>query len=250
MYTDTVSFFEQPAFFVVIVILGVLVAAGITYEIMRQKARTLRTEEQTQREKMLQSLTAIANATDVNDEYTDGHSRRVAAYSAEISRRMGMDSEFIENIYYIGLLHDVGKIGVATEIIKKLGKLTDDEYESIKLHTSIGYEIVKDITAIPGLVEGVSQHHERWDGKGYHQGLEGEDIALTARIIAIADAYDAMASERSYRTALSKNVIIQELEDCAGLHFDPHIASIAGELVGNGVFESVDSEKYFLTNEL
>ncbi|MCL2221385.1 MAG: HD-GYP domain-containing protein [Oscillospiraceae bacterium] len=234
--------FENPAFLVGMVLLGILVAAGVTYEIMRHKTRALRNKGKEDRNVIIQSLQAIANAIDANDEYSSGHSLRVAAYSVEIARHMEMDKEFIDNIYYIGLLHDIGKIGISTTIIKKLGKLTDEEYESMKAHTIIGLEIVKNVTAISGLTAGVGQHHERWDGKGYHEGLEGEDIALTARIIAVADAYDAMSSERSYRTALPKNVIVQEFEDCAGLQFDPTIAAIARELIENGDFEKASAE--------
>jgi len=247
MVTDSAystAFHEHPVFLVVIVLLGIFATAGITYEMMRQRARTAsHAHGKQQRDKIMQSLTAVANAIDANDEYTAGHSMRVAAYSVEIADRMGMDKSFLENIYYTGLLHDVGKIGISTEIIKKLGKLTAEEYESIKSHTNIGFEIVKNVTAIPGLIDGVTEHHERWDGKGYHQGLEGEEISLTGRIIAVADAYDAMSSERSYRTALSKKVIVQEFEDCAGLQFDPHIASVAGELIENGEFKRIILEE-------
>jgi putative nucleotidyltransferase with HDIG domain len=196
----------------------------------------------------VQSLTAIANTIDAKDEYTSGHSVRVATYSAEIARRMGMDKEFTENLYYIGLLHDVGKIGIPNEIINKPGKLTVDEYDSMKTHTAIGFEILKGITAIPNLTAGAIEHHERWDGKGYQNGISGENISLQARIIAIADTYDAMSSDRSYRKALPKGVILEELKKCEGTQFDPQITAIAIELIENGDFERIDTDK--ITNSL
>ncbi|MCL2198344.1 MAG: HD domain-containing protein [Defluviitaleaceae bacterium] len=242
------AFFEHTLVWVIIFVLGVLGVTWITFAVTRYRTQALQARQLEYRELIVQSLTAIANTIDAKDKYTSGHSVRVATFSVEIARRMGMDKEFTENLYYIGLLHDVGKIGIPNEIINKPGKLTDDEYNSMKTHTAIGFEILKGITAIPNLTAGAIEHHERWDGKGYQNGISGENISLQARIIAIADTYDAMSSDRSYRKALPKEAILQELKKCEGTQFDPHIASIAIELIENGDFEKIDTEK--ITNSL
>ncbi|MCL2169197.1 MAG: HD domain-containing protein [Defluviitaleaceae bacterium] len=244
-----IEFFKELAFLehglarTALIILGFLGVAAITFAITRFRTRALQVRQEEYRELIIQSLTAIANTIDAKDEYTSGHSVRVAAYSVEIARRMGKDNEFTENLYYIGLLHDVGKIGIPNEIINKPGKLTHDEYESMKTHTTIGFEILKGITAIPNLTAGAIEHHERWDGKGYQNGISGENISLQARIIAVADAYDAMSSDRSYREAMPKDTIIEELKKCSGTQFDPRIASITIELIENGDFEKIDTKK-------
>jgi energy-coupling factor transport system substrate-specific component len=233
------AFFEHTIVWVVIFMLGFFVVVAISVAITRYRTRALHARQQEYRELIVQSLTAIANTIDAKDQYTSGHSVRVASYSVEIAKRMGMDKEFTENLYYIGLLHDVGKIGISNEIINKPGKLTEEEYNSMKTHTTIGFEILKGITAIPNLTAGAIEHHERWDGKGYQNGISGEEISLQARIIAVADTYDAMSSDRSYRKAVTKEFIIKELNDCKGSQFDPHITSIAIDLIQNGEFEKI-----------
>jgi len=236
----TIDFFKELAFFehtivwVALILLGIIMVVALSAAIIRLRTRALQARQQEYREIIIQSLTAIANAIDAKDEYTSGHSVRVANYSVGIARKMGMDSEFTENLYYIGLLHDVGKIGIANEIINKPGKLTDEEYNEMKTHPGIGYEILKGITAIPFLTAGAIEHHERWDGKGYQAGISGENISLQARIIAVADTYDAMSSDRSYRKALPQDVILAELKKCEGTQFDPQITPIAIELIESG----------------
>ncbi|MCL2170998.1 MAG: HD domain-containing protein, partial [Defluviitaleaceae bacterium] len=230
------TLFEHAIVWVLVFALGFFAIIGIGYGIMRYRVRALQARQQEYRELIVQSLTAIANTIDAKDAYTSGHSVRVATYSVEIARRMGMDDEFTENLYYIGLLHDVGKIGIPNEIINKPGKLTDEEYDAMKTHTTIGFEILKGITAIPNLTAGAIEHHERWDGKGYQSGISGEDISLQARIIAIADTYDAMSSDRSYRKALPKEDILEELKRCEGTQFDPRIVAVAIDLIKKGKF--------------
>ena len=236
------AFFEHTVVWVAVVILGLLLVVAVTCAIIRIRTRRYLARQQEYRNIITQSLTAIANAIDAKDAYTSGHSVRVATYSAEIARRMGLDKESIENLYYTGLLHDVGKIGVSNDIINKPGKLTDEEYEAMKAHTGIGYEILKGITAIPNLTAGAAEHHERWDGKGYQKGTAGEDISLQARIISVADAYDAMSTDRSYRKALSREVIQAELKKYSGTQFDPQIASIAADMIEEGYFDKICME--------
>jgi diguanylate cyclase (GGDEF)-like protein/putative nucleotidyltransferase with HDIG domain len=172
----------------------------------------------------LQTIETIANTLDAKDEYTQGHSRRVSEYAVQIAREMHMDEEETENIKYIALLHDIGKIGVPDYVLNKPGRLTDSEYELMKQHTVTGGEILKDIGLFKDLDVGAKYHHERYDGKGYPNGLKGEEIPLVARIICMADSYDAMTSNRVYRNHLSKEVVMSEIERCRGTQFDPNVA--------------------------
>lgn len=178
-----------------------------------------------------QIITALSNAVEAKDLYTSGHSVRVAAYVREIMYRLGGDENQQTNAYYMGLLHDVGKIRVSDAIINKNGKLTDEEYEQIKLHTVAGYHMLKDVTVIPDLAMGARWHHERYDGNGYPNGLSGENIPLIARIISVADAYDAMTSNRSYRDGMSKQRVRSEIEKGMGTQFDPKIARIMLDMI-------------------
>ena len=144
---------------------------------------------------------------------------------------MGFNEEELNNIYYIGLLHDCGKIGVPDYILGKPGKLTEEEFEKIKSHTVRGGEILSRFKSINNVSDGALYHHERYDGKGYPKGLKGEEIPLIARIICVADAFDAMNSNRIYREKLTHDYIINELNDNKGTQFDPHIADIMIELI-------------------
>ena len=174
---------------------------------------------------------ALAKTIDAKDTYTHGHSERVADYARLIARRAGDDEEAQERIYYMGLLHDIGKIGVAGNIINKSSKLDDDEFQSIQSHTIIGSEILRNISRFPDLSIGARSHHERYDGKGYPDHLVGEDIPRPARIIAVADTYDAMTSSRSYRKGLPQDVARAEIEKGRGAQFDPHFADLMLQLI-------------------
>lgn len=191
----------------------------------------------------LQTIETIANTIDAKDEYTKGHSSRVSEYSAEIASRLGMGEREVMNIRYIALLHDIGKIGVPDAVLNKPGKLTDAEYELIKKHTTVGGEILKDIDMLPDLDVGAKYHHERYDGKGYPLGLKGEEIPLTARIICLADAYDAMTSNRVYRKHLQKEIVLEELKKCRGKQFDPQITDVFLEYLENGTEELPEEEE-------
>ncbi len=173
-----------------------------------------------------QVVMALAGAIDAKDTYTNGHSSRVALYSRTIAGLAGFTHEAQEEIYMIGLLHDVGKIGVPDAIINKPGKLNDEEYEIIKSHPVLGEKILRRIPDFPKLLTGARYHHERYDGKGYPDGLAGEQIPVEARIIAVADAYDAMSSRRSYRDVLPQAQIRAEMEEGKGTQFDPVFADI------------------------
>ena len=174
----------------------------------------------------IQIVEALAASVDAKDRYTHGHSSRVAAYSREIAKRVGYSEEEQDKIYMMGLLHDVGKIGIQDAIINKPSRLTEEEYAMIKTHPVVGAEILKKIQDIPELVVGARWHHERYDGRGYPDGLEGDNIPEVARIIAVADTYDAMTSNRSYRGYLPQEKVRAEIERCKGSQFDPRFADI------------------------
>ncbi len=185
------------------------------------------TEARKKEAEMFEETTeALANAIDAKDKYTSGHSIRVAIYSRQIAREAHLPQKTCDQVYFAALLHDVGKIGVPLEIINKVGKLTDDEYAEIKKHPVFGYQILSSIQQAPYLAEGARYHHERYDGKGYPDGIMGVDIPVIARIIAVADAYDAMTSVRSYREPLTKQKVKEELLRGIGTQFDPTFARI------------------------
>lgn len=186
----------------------------------------LKSEQEKMQMMFEQTSKALASAIDAKDEYTHGHSRRVAKYSELIAKNSGKSIEECQRVYYAALLHDVGKIGIPDYIINKAGKLTKEEYEIIKQHTSIGSQILSSISSTPYLSLGARYHHERYDGNGYPEGLSGKNIPEIARIIAVADAYDTMTSKRSYRAPLAKQLVREEIIKGSGTQFDPEFARI------------------------
>ena len=182
-----------------------------------------------------QTVKALADAIDAKDTYTNGHSTRVADYSKEIARRAGFSEAIQNDIYMMGLLHDVGKIGIPNAIINKPSKLTDEEFDVIKNHPILGEKILKNITEFPRLLIGARWHHERYDGMGYPDGIAGEKIPIEARIIAIADSYDAMTSKRSYRDNLPQAVVRTEVEKGKSTQFDPKFAEIMLSMIDEDV---------------
>lgn len=195
-----------------------------------------------QKNMLIQVMTAFSEALDAKDEYTSGHSHRVASYAKEIMRRLGGSEEEQEEAYYTGLLHDVGKIRVPDAVINKPGKLTPEEFEEIKVHTEAGYQILKNVFALNDLSGGARWHHERYDGTGYPNGIKGEDIPLIARIISVADAYDAMTSNRSYREPMSQDMVREQIVGGMGTQFDAKIAQI--------MLDMMDEDKDYRLREL
>ncbi len=173
-----------------------------------------------------QTAEALASAIDAKDPYTHGHSARVAMYSVQIAREAGLSEEMCEQVYFAALLHDVGKIGVPSAIINKAGRLTDEEFRMIKQHPVTGNQILSSIQQSPYLSIGAHYHHERYDGRGYPTGLKGNDIPEIARIIGVADAYDAMTSKRSYRDPIPQQMVREEIMKGIGTQFDPEYAKI------------------------
>ena len=194
-------------------------------------------------EKMILSmkmLETLAGTLDAKDKYTNGHSMRVAFYSTRLAETLGWDKEQISMLRYEALLHDIGKIGVPDAILNKPAKLSEMEFGLIKSHTIVGSDILKNMIAVPGACEVARYHHERYDGKGYPSGLSGTDIPLNARIVCIADAYDAMSSDRIYRKALSREKIRQELMDGSGTQFDPELLNRFVEIMDADKLDILD----------
>jgi HD-GYP domain-containing protein (c-di-GMP phosphodiesterase class II) len=175
------------------------------------------------RENFLDTIRSLTAALDAKDPYTRGHSDRVAGYVVEIARRLKMPEDQVEDLKYIALLHDAGKIGTSEQILHKPGRLNDDEFQKMQCHSAIGADIVRNVKMLAKGAEIIRHHHERWDGRGYPDGKKGDEIPVSSRIIAVADAFDAMISDRPYRAAMSPEAALQEITRCAGTQLDPRI---------------------------
>jgi len=196
-----------------------------------------------EREFSMDVIKTLVGTIDAKDKYTNGHSIRVAEYSRDIAGKLGMNESEVSHVYIAGLLHDIGKIGVPDNIINKTSRLDDDEFAVIKTHPEIGYHLLDMLKKMEDISVGAYYHHERYDGKGYPQGLKGEEIPYLARIIAVADAYDAMTSNRSYRKALSQDIVRGEIEKGKGKQFDPQMADAMLEV------DLVVAEKVYGVND-
>jgi HD-GYP domain-containing protein (c-di-GMP phosphodiesterase class II) len=174
----------------------------------------------------LGTLEALTSAIDAKDRYTCGHSQRVAHLTKHLALAAGLDDYTANRLHITGLVHDVGKIGVPEIVLTKPGKLTKEEFDLIKKHPEIGHRILKDIPQLQDILPGVLHHHEAWTGGGYPAGLSGEQIPLAARVIALADSFDAMSSTRTYRSAMSRDEVHKEIDRCTGTQFDPELAPI------------------------
>lgn len=183
-----------------------------------------------QRALFLATVRSLAASIDAKDRYTRGHSERVSILGAALARALGMDRETVEQYRIAGLLHDVGKIGTPEAILSKSGRLTDDEFREIMKHPETGHAILKDIPGIAFALPGVLHHHEKFDGRGYPARLAGERIPLIARVLALADTFDAMRSNRAYRSARPHDAVISEIRRCAGTQFDPKLAAVFVQL--------------------
>lgn len=202
-----------------------------TEEFLKQTVKAYEEHTLQLKELFAQTAEALAVAIDAKDNYTHGHSVRVAEYSREMAKLAGKSEEECEEVYFAGLLHDVGKIGIADRIINKDGKLSDEEYAAIKKHPAKGKQILSSIDKLPYLSIGANSHHERYDGHGYPESMKGTDIPELARIIAVADAYDAMTSKRSYRDPLPQQKVREEILRGSGTQFDPVYAGLMIQMI-------------------
>ena len=239
----TKHIYEYPAFWIIIVIVGGLLLAAVNVYLIGNKIKKAVEREEEYKAITLEAIEAIARTIDAKDTYTNGHSKRVGIYSREIAKALDMSEEEIENIYYIALLHDIGKIAIPGNILNKPGKLTDEEFEIMKSHTTAGAKILEGISTIPDIVAGAKYHHEKYGGGGYPTGIKGEEIPFIARIICCADCYDAMATKRVYKEPYSKEKIISEFERCKEIQFDPKIADVVIKLIKEDRLRAGQEEK-------
>lgn len=234
-YTGNIFYYIKICLTALTIMSFVLTIMVIILILQGNKRSYYHKEAQKRRESVerlsMQMVNTLANTIDAKDSYTNGHSTRVAKYSVMIAQKMGYDEKKLELLEYTALLHDIGKIGIPREIINKPTRLTDEEYDIIKTHPGIGSKILEEITEIPDIAIGARYHHERFDGRGYPDKLSGYDIPEIARIIGVADAYDAMTSKRSYRDVLSQKIVRDEVEKCKGSQFDPEIADIMLKII-------------------
>ncbi len=241
--------YEQWWFWAILLALAGAAVFLITSLIIRFKTRQSLKRQLEYKNITLESIQAIARTIDAKDEYTNGHSIRVGYYSKVIAENMNMSSDEVDNIYYIALLHDIGKIAIPDSILNKPGRLTDQEFSVMKSHTTRGANILKGISTIPQIIEGAKSHHEKYDGSGYPDGISGDDIPFVARIICCADCFDAMASKRVYKEPFSLEVILKEFQRCAGTQFDPKISKVVIELIMNGKLKPYTAENTYLGSD-
>lgn len=219
-------------FCIYIVIIVSYLAFTVRYKVMRKKQRIYK-------KIIYQSISTFSKTIDAKDSYTKGHSKRVALYSAGIAKRLGFSKDEVERVYLIAILHDIGKIAVADHILRKPERLDPEELEIMKNHSVESGKILSNFTSIKDISLCVRHHHERYDGKGYPDGLKGEEIPLISRIIAVADSFDAMTSKRCYRDILPLSYVLNELELNKGSQFDPELTDIMIDMINDGYVEFV-----------
>lgn len=224
-------FWQRTSFMISSILIIVLIVVFIIY----LKIFHLKREQQRTEIVFIEIIQALTGTIDAKDKYTNGHSNRVAEYSKKLAFQIGLPKRKQKLVYYTALLHDIGKIGIPDSIINKPGKLTPEEYEIIKQHSVIGSQILSSISSMKEIAIGVRGHHERFDGKGYPDGLKGEEIPLIARIIAVADAYDAMTSNRSYRSFMAQKDVREEIVKNKGLQFDSELADKMIEIIDKDI---------------
>lgn len=228
---------DYPLFYVMLVLTGAFLALVIGNMAVVLRMRKLEHRRIMDEKIIIDTLQMLAKLIDAKDSYTNGHSDRVAEYAVLLAKEMHMKPDDIRFMRYMGLMHDCGKMGIPDSVLNKPAKLTPEEMDIIRSHTVLGGKIVENFTAMPGVRECALYHHERYDGKGYPEGLKGEEIPLLARIICVADSFDAMNSDRCYRKRLKKSVIVKELKENAGTQFDPQIAMLMVKLIEEGKVE-------------
>ena len=233
--------YDERWFHIYMFVVAMLAVAWFTWFVVRtQIQRTLNFQKKelefarNQLKMGNETILAIAKTVDAKDENTSLHSQRVSDYSVMIAREFGFDDKECENLKKAALLHDIGKIGIPDKVLNKPDKLDDKEYEIMKSHVTRGAKILKDFTLVEHAIEGTLYHHERYDGKGYPQGLSGEAIPLYGRIIGVADAFDAMTANRVYRKQLDFDIVLKELKRCRGTQFDPQLLDILLKLIEEG----------------
>ena len=222
---------SEPLFWVSVAGLAIWLLVLLIFGITSAQIRKYQERHERDNEIINESIETFTGFIDAKDPYTNGHSKRVALYTKRIAKECGYYGEELDRIYYMALLHDCGKIGVPDSILGKPGKLTEEEFRVIKSHTVRGGDILNSFKSLEDADEGARYHHERYDGKGYPEGRAGEDIPLIARMICVADSFDAMNTDRVYRKKLSKEQIVSEIESNKGKQFDPKFADVLLRLI-------------------
>lgn len=235
-FTETVLFYVL-VFVLILAIVGLAAGAYIRY-----KTKAYEKKAAENKKLIREIVTAFAKTIDMKDKYTNGHSSRVADYTAMLTRELGYDEETVEKYYNIALMHDIGKIGVPEEVLNKQGKLTDEEFHIIQSHTTMGYDALKNISVMPELATGAGAHHERPDGKGYPRGVKGDEIPRVAQIIAVADCFDAMYSDRPYRKRMNFDKAVSIITDVSGTQLTSDVVDAFLRLVAKGEFRAPDDD--------
>ena len=230
--------FYTESFVIILTLIGLLIlgmfALSVLYKFYRDRMQQAMEQLRHENTIIQQTMSTFSSFIDNKDPYTRGHSQRVANYTREMIKRMGYSPSDQQYAYYAGLMHDIGKITIKDEVLNKTTRLSTDEWEMIQKHTTNGAELLKNFTILPLINDAVLYHHERYDGNGYINRLKGENIPLIARVVCIADSYDAMATNRCYRLKFSEERIIKELERCAGKQFDPDIVPVMISIIADG----------------
>lgn len=234
-YSTKAVLTDNPVFYVLLISIFIVATILVTGLVNYNKYLLLQRRNRDTQRVLEQSFETFTRIIDAKDTYTEGHSRRVAYYSREIAKRIGLDEAAQEQIYYIAMLHDIGKIGVPDVILNKPNRLDESEFDVIKSHAEVGGEILRDFTGLPGASDGARHHHERYDGMGYPDRLKGENIPLAARIICVADSFDAMSSDRIYRKKLDLERIRMEFINCSGTQFDPKLVPVMVNMISEGL---------------
>jgi energy-coupling factor transport system substrate-specific component len=230
------ALYELPWFTIVSILVAVMLIAMIVMYIMHRREMKYKKKQAEDKQLISEIVTAFAKVIDMKDEYTRGHSVRVAHYTTMLARELGYDEETVEKYHNIALLHDIGKIGIPQEVLNKPGKLTDEEFAVIKSHSTLGFNALKDISIMPELAVGAGAHHERPDGKGYPKGLKGDEIPRVAQIIAVADTFDAMYSDRPYRKRMNFEKTVSIIREVAGTQLQKDVVDAFLRLVDQGEF--------------
>ncbi len=234
------SIYEKVWFWLFVGLTATAFIIGIALIISRRRMEKLLAKQEENRLFIREMIEAFAKVIDMKDKYTNGHSTRVAEYTEMLSKELGYDEETVEKFRNIALLHDIGKIGIRPEVLNKNGRLTDDEFAEIKSHSSLGYKTLKDISIMPELATGAEAHHERPDGKGYPRGLKGDEIPRVAQIIAVADTFDAMYSDRPYRKRMNFEKAVSIIKEVSGTQLTPDVVDAFLRLVEQGKFRDPD----------
>lgn len=233
-------FYEQLWVQIVVALFILAVITMLVRHYIRRRTAALTQRSQAQKQLIREIVEAFSKVIDMKDQYTNGHSARVAEYTVMLSRELGIDEETIEKYYCIALLHDIGKVGVPPEVLNKPGKLTDEEFRVIKSHPALGFDALNNISILPELATGAGAHHERPDGKGYPNGLKEDEIPRVAQIIAVADTFDAMYSDRPYRKRMNFEKAVSIIKECRGTQLAGDVVDAFLRLVEQGKMRAAD----------